>query len=427
MVVTTGVISFLEKHSWIELVIFAFALHGMLAPFTGLEYDIQIWREVTADLLNGNNPYIIALNKTEYYAYPPLWAYLLLLMRIVSGIFGNNVYLELYLMKLPLIIAQICSAWIGSLIVGKLKSNPEQKEQGFIFLLLNPFFFLIGSIWGMFDMIPTFFSLLTVYAVLQAQEADSSLSLFYSILAGASLSLAFLAKIYPIILLPVCLLALLRNLRWVWFLFAFVLVTSLVCFPLFILNPDAFLQVFLFHAERIGGGVTYWNGVWIFIAQGQLSIQAATEITGLYIIPFTLTLFLTYLIYLPANKHAFFSASAMVVWVFTFSFKLILEQYCVWILAFTTLYLVIKLPATRIRVLCVGIVTAIPLLYLIISVPFPLLFHIDIINKQAELFNQWKFIEKQSILFVLGLIFASIHFILWIFGCLTVVSKKNMN
>ncbi|MHA2270763.1 MAG: hypothetical protein ACXACI_02805 [Candidatus Hodarchaeales archaeon] len=71
MSLSERLILFWEEHPRIELMIFAFALHGILAPFTGLDHDIGVWLQVSDDLIAGRNPYVEGLTIPEYYAYPP--------------------------------------------------------------------------------------------------------------------------------------------------------------------------------------------------------------------------------------------------------------------------------------------------------------------------------------------------------------------
>ncbi len=414
----------MEKHPRIELTILAFALHGILAPFTGLDHDIQVWIQVSEDLFTGRNPYVIGLTKEGYYAYPPLWAYILLSMRILSEIIGNNEYITRYLIKLPMIIAQIACAWLGAEIISQHHGSKDQQNQTFLFLLLNPFFFLIGSMWGMFDIIPTFFCLAMIYVL--GKNDQNWITPSRPLLAGACLAGAFLSKLFPIILLPLCLIYLRRHFYWIWFLLGFCVASALVCAPYFFQDQEAFLHIFSFHAERIGGGITYWNGLWLLIDQGVITEATATEWSGYYLYPFAGALLLTYLVFWNSSQNSSYSllaGSAMIVWVFSFSFKLVYEQYCVWITTFTIIFLILTCSNMKLRIGAILTIIVITMIYLTISVPLPDLFYIDMLREQREIFEQYSFYEKQQVLFALGSLFAAFHFTLWIIGIKSFVNE----
>ncbi|MFW9916842.1 MAG: hypothetical protein ACFFGZ_14650 [Candidatus Thorarchaeota archaeon] len=413
MSLSERLIRFWEDHPRIELMIFAFALHGILAPFTGLDHDIGVWLQVSDDLIAGRNPYVEGLTIPEYYAYPPLWAYILLAMRLIANSFGNNVYIQRYMLKLPMILTQIGTAWLAALVASKERSE-KQANEVFAIILLNPYFYLIGSIWGIFDIIPAFFTLATVYAIMDDPvDWESPLR---PIIAGICLSVAVLAKLYPVILFPLCLIHLRRKFHWLSFSLSFGIAFALVCAPFFFQDPDAFLAIFEFHASRIGGGITYWNGLWLLIGQGEISEETAIEWSGYYIFLFVGALLITYLSYWRGQRPSLLTGACLVVWVFAFAFKLILEQYCVWILTFTIAFLIIRTDSRNLRILGSLAIILIPTAYLIISVPLPDLFYVDVIREQRDLILSYSFYERQQILFLLGCLFAGIHFLLWLIG-----------
>ncbi|MHA2270764.1 MAG: hypothetical protein ACXACI_02810 [Candidatus Hodarchaeales archaeon] len=298
-------------------------------------------------------------------------------------------------------------------MVSKERSE-KQANEVFAIILLNPYFYLIGSVWGMFDVIPAFFTLATVYAIMDDPvDWESPLR---PIIAGICLSIAVLAKLYPVILIPLCLIHLRRKFQWLWFSLSFGIAFALVCAPFFFQDPDAFLAIFEFHAARIGGGITYWNGLWLLISQGEISEETAIEWSGYYIFLFVGALLITYISYWRAQRHSLLTGACLVVWAFAFAFKLILEQYCVWILTFTILFLITRTNSRNLRILgSLGIIL-IPTVYLIISVPLPDLFYVDVIREQRDLILSYSFYERQQILFILGCLFAGIHFLLWLIG-----------
>jgi uncharacterized membrane protein len=262
----------------------------------------------------------------------------------------------------------------------------------------------------MFDIITALCTLGMVYSLTGIKD---ELNIKRSIVGGICLSLAVLAKLYPIIILPLALIYLRFNLNWLWFILSFLTTSFLISFPFFILDPNAFIEIVLiYHAERIGGGVTYWNGIWLLIFEGSITLDEARQITGFYLLPFSIFLCLTYVIFWKTNHPSIFMGTALVVWVFSFSFKLILEQYIVWILTFTLIYIVLKHNTTQAIILTL-ISLIIPILYLIISVPIPSLFYIEIIRQQEVLITQFSLYDRQIVLFLLGLAFTVLHLYLY--------------
>lgn len=423
MALSERVVAFWENHPRIELVIFAFALHGILAPFSGLEHDMDVWLQVSEDLLVGRNPYVEGLTRTGYYAYPPLWAYILLFMRLIADNFGQNAYIQRYMIKLPMILAQIGVAWLGAQVTSQQSPSTRRADEVFALIILNPFFYLIGSIWGMFDIIPALFTLATVYALAgYPEEWESPVR---PLLGGLCLSFAVLAKLYPVILLPLCLIHLRRQFRWAWFFASFGTLFVIVCAPFYLQDPSAFLTTFEFHAERIGGGITYWNGLWLLIAEGEISLETATEWSAFYIFPFVLALMITYGLYWRSHKPVLLEGIALTVWVFAFAFKLVLEQYCVWITTLTICFLATREVPKNLRALGYLVAILVPIAYLTISVPLPDLFYVDIIRDQRDLVLDYSFSERQQVLFLLGTFFAAFHFLLWVIGLQTLDQKLS--
>jgi hypothetical protein len=202
----------------------------VIAPFTEQRYDMYIWRVNQALAFEYHiNPfympaYINQSAQVFFWSYTPLWLFTILSLYPIYAFSAHPVYnpdpQELWkkgfesipinpgesyksfipsdlpllttLIKLPLIIADIL---IALLLFEIVKKYTDEKKAYYVLWiwLLNPYVIWISSVWGMFDGIPTLFTILTLYFFIKNQYNKSAFCL----------AIAILFKIYPIILVPV--------------------------------------------------------------------------------------------------------------------------------------------------------------------------------------------------------------------------------
>ncbi|MEM0008119.1 MAG: hypothetical protein QXR89_07650 [Candidatus Bathyarchaeia archaeon] len=217
---------FLKSKTAIILAI-AVLIRFALAPFTEHRYDMYIWRVNQALAYQyGVNPLSppewIDKNATVFFwSYPPLWLfYLLTVYPVYAAVshptFPANVselWRDMYtfknpceayhsfkpenlplldlLIKTPLIMSDLAIALLLLRMIGRFS---EEKARMYTYMwILNPYVIFISAVWGMFDTLPTLFTLLAVWFLLEEKANKSAISL----------SIAALLKMYPIIFAPI--------------------------------------------------------------------------------------------------------------------------------------------------------------------------------------------------------------------------------
>ena len=144
--------------------------------------------------------------------YPPAVYFVLGIFSLIFSIFVSNtffinflfktqlalpsfeIYIHLLTLKIPFLIFDLLTAYS----LAKLFTNPKQKTMALILWLFNPISIYASYMMGQFDVIPVFFTVLSIYFV-----AKKRLSLAALALGGG---IAF--KLYPIFLIiPLIILA----------------------------------------------------------------------------------------------------------------------------------------------------------------------------------------------------------------------------
>ncbi len=125
----------------------------------------------------GQNPYIAQDLSAVFHnssfkgittlGYFPPWAMVLGLIYLVTYHFIPNFLFYNLAIKLPVIAANICLAYLVVSILHGLGVQEKTVHRAWIFLLFNPFLLLMSSAWGQFDSIV---ALLSLYSLLQLSE-----------------------------------------------------------------------------------------------------------------------------------------------------------------------------------------------------------------------------------------------------------------
>jgi len=206
---------------------FAVLIRFSLAPFTEHRYDMYIWRLNQAFAYQYgvnplNPPEWIDKNATVFFwSYPPLWLFCLLaaypiyatvshptLPANVSELwrdmytFNNpceayrsfkpeNLPLLDLLIKTPLILSDLLITLLLLKILREFSQEEKVREHAYMWIL-NPYVIFISAVWGMFDTLPTLFTLLAVWLFLKGKVNRSAISL----------AAAALFKMYPIVFAP---------------------------------------------------------------------------------------------------------------------------------------------------------------------------------------------------------------------------------
>lgn len=189
----------------------------------GFKFDMDAWLG-WADRLN-------QVGFARFYAestwthYTPGYLYILAILGLIKNLFHIDTALFYSLVKLPSIIAEII---LGAFVYRQIFK--ESKSYALIagaLVLLNPAFIFNSSVWGQVDGILTLLMALTIY----------NLNKRNLILSAVYLGLAILVKPQAIILLPILLLYLVKNLslkNTIKLFLPFILTIFIISFPFFI-------------------------------------------------------------------------------------------------------------------------------------------------------------------------------------------------
>jgi Gpi18-like mannosyltransferase len=187
---TTSLLSKLRAPVPIWLLL-GMAIRVMIAPWVGHFFDLRTWMVVGAAVAHGHSPY-------EYYVvydyfphvhielfgnpsgvlggigYPPLWGVLLGSLYDASYAFVHNLYVYTMALKAPVLIGDLAFALLLRKIVTEF-SNERMGNIAGAAWFLNPLVILAGTAWGMFDVLPLFFILLSLYTLYKGSWKASAL------------------------------------------------------------------------------------------------------------------------------------------------------------------------------------------------------------------------------------------------------------
>jgi len=365
----------------------------VVAPVSGHPWDLMTWKTVGQAFLNGTSPYDLPLylmGEPRGYNYPPIWALWCALSYFLYTQIPNGFLLN-FLLKLPMIaVDTLCG-----LLIFKLTKNVKTLA----LFYLNPLTIVLGSIWGMFDVIPSYLTLLAFISLYNEQLWKSALLL----------SLGIAVKIFPAFVLPLCLVYVYKQRKRVGdsLLYAVLSlsVVGLLSAPFLISEGTQYLSAILFHSGRVGGNVTYWHFIWFLQAAFPMTFNEAT-VRILWNVAFYVFVagFGGIYIYIilklrsqPIHLHSILNAGSCVFLAFLSTSKLVNEQYVLWPLVLIVPY--ITLSGNRKEDLgFFTLICLIDFIFLFINVPFPAFFGLDALSLPWLL--------KSFILSILGTVFA---------------------
>lgn|GEM_PF-768031 len=241
-------------------------VHLVLAAVLAHDWDTFVFQKTVEEFVgNGVTPYATGHAKPDYvyfgvglplqpmwYAYPPLP---LLLMTatytpVVMGLAGAPWAARL-LIKAPFLASNFLLAFLAHRMVRTAPGDPEERAKKALrveaFLLFNPLFVFVATIWGMFESLLLSFLVLSVLAMREGRWGR----------AGAFWGAATLVKIFPLYLVPLLAVHLWRRGGWrapTRYFLTGGLVFALLSLPFFLLEPSGYVeQVFRMHANRPPG------------------------------------------------------------------------------------------------------------------------------------------------------------------------------
>ncbi|MCJ7424445.1 hypothetical protein MUP01_09295 [Candidatus Bathyarchaeota archaeon] len=367
------------KPKLLLIILVGFSIRFAVAPFTEHRYDMHIWRVNQALVYEYHtNPFFPppGTNATAYvlfWSYTPFWLFTLLPLYPIYASIAHPVYdpdpQELWqngldvnsisesyhsfipsnlpllttLIKLPIIMSDLLIALLVFKIVEELAGEKKAYYASLIWLL-NPYVIWISSIWGMFDSIPTLFTVLAFYFFVKAKYEKSAVSL----------AVATLFKIYPIMLAPVLALTYYKQKRSATASFRYcaicggtVLLVSFLSYFGFALafgqEPFSNAATLLLQLFR-GRASPDWYGKNLFFGLTPLGILG-TVFDQLHldlnipVVPLLIILATVVLLAMIARKKEFATSDVLSYVILThlaiyLTYSVVNEQYLIWILPF---------------------------------------------------------------------------------------------
>ncbi|MEN2974840.1 MAG: hypothetical protein ABDH32_04590 [Candidatus Caldarchaeales archaeon] len=242
------------KHRFIMILLVAILPRLLISPFLGHPWDMYIWLRSGELALSNINIYTLE-NPADYpwgfYAYPPTWLYWLIIPAMVNNLL-ENLYLTVFLIKLPIIISDILVGLVIYMIALRLGYEDRKALIISSIWLFNPITFFISSIWGMFDSISVLFMLTALSSVLNGKYMRAG------VLIGIGVSIKFL----PVLIIPPTIIYLLKSRRIgmrdiLTKLFMMPLLIFLLISLPFLSTPINYFDHIFQHAESVGS-FTYW-------------------------------------------------------------------------------------------------------------------------------------------------------------------------
>lgn len=307
------------------LLLGAFLIRLIVAPFFGHPWDMSIWTTVGSQTVEQHTN-VYEVHEVDYpwgsYTYPPVWLGWCATAYILTRPLQN---LEAYVaaIKLLPILADIA---VGVLIWKIMTNGQGQKDNkkallAMSFWVFNPVSFYISAVWGMFDSLAIFFALLGLYYFWNGR---------YSC-AGFFLGVGAAVKIFPSLLLMATIPLLVRRvqLRLSKVLWRHIL--PFISFPLFVSipylgDPLAYLNALLKHFGQVGQ-FTYW----VFLSSIVNSQILGTVATAIMLL-------IVFISYRRANKmfedphNGIYLLSFLIILAFFATSTKVNVQYVTWVL-----------------------------------------------------------------------------------------------
>ncbi len=363
-----------------QMILAGLLIRLALAPIGAHPFDTYVWFDTAQRFAAGQQFY-----GTTQYSYPPTWAAILGMVDAVyrplagalgvrplgaaqvAGIMGHPVllaapvlvdWLFLFLMKLPIIAADLGIAWIVRRIVSSRLHDPEAADRAFAWYFLNPFVIWISAVWGMFDALPTLFTLVGIVLFLDRRDA----------LSGLAFGLAVSLKYFPVLFALAILVAYRERLtrkRVVRFAAGFLLVLGLVSVPFLAADPAAYIQGVLSPTSgAYAGRVTVWEVLGAFGVGSVPLWLATTDILATVCLVGLLTALPNGRAYDAKARVPWVDASLVAVLVFYAVNLAVNPQYFVWVIPFFIFESVVRRETPRL----LAITTALVLIYVLTNV-----------------------------------------------------------
>jgi len=189
----------------ITLVLLSLVIQVPLGIFLGHAYDEKIFMATGYLVASGLNPYqphtVVNIFHSSLFAgvipsigYPPPWPLLLGFIYSVSYSLVPNLFLYNFAIKIPVILGNICLAYLVKNLVLKLNGDKKKAQFAWVFILFNPFVLLTTAAWGEFDTVVALFCIASIYLLSKGRTRESAFCL--------ALAVALKPIAFPLVGLP---------------------------------------------------------------------------------------------------------------------------------------------------------------------------------------------------------------------------------
>lgn len=240
-------------------------------------------------------------------------------------------FLLVFMYKLPLIVIDFLTAFLLYRIAALYGASHVHAVEVAFLWLANPYVTLMSEMWGAYDIIAQFFVLLSVLLLLKGRATTSALSL----VMGIAL------KLYPIILLPVFALFLLKEDRRNFARFLATALLSLLILVGGLIANSSFLLRFWNY---------FFDQAFFLRGSGFEEYLPAYFAVGATLIVSIVYLYISYV----RDNVRFLVDSILGLFLVVFALTFWHPQFFVWVLPFVTLHYVLRRPNPVYPILLIG-------------------------------------------------------------------------
>jgi hypothetical protein len=259
------------------LLFLSITIQLILGLLCGHIYDMRIFMATGYLVGTGQNPYIaqdlsaVFHNSTfqgiTSFGYPPPWSMVLGLIYLCTYKIVPNFLFYNLAIKLPIIVANICLAYLVVYILNKFCVQEKISRRAWIFLLFNPFLLCMSSAWGQFDTVVALLSLLSLFLLWEGRLTSPA------ILLALAISLKPIAlPLIPVIFVYLAGISLRRTLQYFAVFTISMILFCITPFVVFEWDPSPILQHWNFHFT-LGGGLSFMTFLeytkWTYQLPGQ--------------------------------------------------------------------------------------------------------------------------------------------------------------
>jgi len=252
--------------SWKKSILLGILIRFLFSFWTGNPSDFEIFIRLGYYVAHGVNPneaklfYVEGLGQPTYpyvsgIGYPPAWGLCTALAYNIYQLLPFSPFFYYVLLKIFPIFGDLATTYIIFLLIKRNTLDIRRAEETSMIFFMCPFVIFISSIWGMFDSISIFLTLLSILLLLSDKPYWSAFAL----------GLGIYFKIIPIIYLPIQLIFIGKD-KGAKVSIKYLLICSGTPIALTLIPTISFgwkvseigITV-LSQTIKMGEGITYWN------------------------------------------------------------------------------------------------------------------------------------------------------------------------